>query len=335
MKAILIPLGLLFFWSLAFAVSENNLETDFETVILPFYKNQLQRGEFEGKGGVAISYAKLEIPDERGALVICSGRTESYIKYAEFMYDLRETGFSIYILDHRGQGFSGRMLDDPQKGHVERFEDYDADLKTFLDTVVNARDHAKRFILAHSMGGTIAVMYAVRHPEDLDGLILSSPMLEINTSPLPRIMASLIANTMTVVGMGGAYVPGGGSYKPDKPFEENDVTHSEARYTMARKLVSLHPQIAMGAPTNRWLRESLKAVRQARESAAELGVPVLALQAEMDVVTGPEVIDEFCGNVRDCARVVLTGARHEILMETDEIRDKALASILDFLNTRS
>ena len=35
--------------------------------------------------------------------------------------------------DHRGQGLSGRMLDNPQPGYVESFDDYVQDFKQFYD----------------------------------------------------------------------------------------------------------------------------------------------------------------------------------------------------------
>lgn len=332
MRIILTLLVLIFSCSHGFAVTEESLHTALDADILPFYTTQLQSGVFEGKDDVPISYVKLEMPGEKGALVISGGRTESHIKYAELIYDLRQAGFSIYILDHRGQGFSGRMLDDPHKGHVESFEDYVTDLKTFVDTVVNARNHPARFILAHSMGATMAVIYAARHPDDFDGLILCAPMLQLNTRLIPEVVALFLANGVTVLGMGNAYVPGGAKYDPFGPFEENELTHSQIRFSIRRELISRHPQIALRGPTNRWLRESLKAARQARDTAVKIEVPVLLLQAEMDTAVRPKGQDEFCRRTKDCTKVALAGARHEILLERDDVRDKALAYILDFLN---
>ena len=64
-------------------------------------------------------------------IVVCPGRIESYIKYAELAYDLFHLGFDVLIIDHRGQGLSGRMLPDTHRGHVDNFSDYVDDLAAF------------------------------------------------------------------------------------------------------------------------------------------------------------------------------------------------------------
>jgi pimeloyl-ACP methyl ester carboxylesterase len=40
-------------------------------------------------------------------------------------------GFDVLIIDHRGQGLSGRMLSDTHRGHVDNFSDYVDDLAAF------------------------------------------------------------------------------------------------------------------------------------------------------------------------------------------------------------
>ncbi len=74
-------------------------------------------------------------------VVICPGRIESYVKYAELAYDLFHLGFDVLIIDHRGQGRSGRLLADPHLGHVNRFNDYVDDLAA-LATGSSARSVA-------------------------------------------------------------------------------------------------------------------------------------------------------------------------------------------------
>lgn len=49
---------------------------------------------------------------------------ESYVKYPEVAYDLFQQGYDVIVLDHRRQGRSGRLLEDGNRGHVIKFDDY-------------------------------------------------------------------------------------------------------------------------------------------------------------------------------------------------------------------
>ena len=138
-------------------------------------------------------------PGSDKGIVISNGRTESFIKYKEVVYDLWHAGYSVYVFDHRGQGFSGRILQPASEGssseakralreigHVERFNDYVDDLKTFVDRVVKPDSNRNLALLTHSMGGAIASLYLQKHSGDFAAAVLMSPMHEPNISPLPR-----------------------------------------------------------------------------------------------------------------------------------------------------
>lgn len=334
-KMLLILLWIFLTPSLCLPVNENELHSALVDRILPFYDQQLQHGEFKGRENLPIYYAKHEVPQEKGALIIVSGRGESCIKYAELIYDLRQAGFSIYILDHRGQGFSGRILADSLKGHVEHFDDYVTDLKTFIDTVVNAHSHPYRFILAHSMGGTVAAIYAARYIGDLDGLILSSPMLKISAGPMPQAVMVFMLRVFIYLGKGDAYIYGGGIFNPEAPFEGNNLTHSQARYEMNNTLRLSRPEIKLGAPTNQWTLEALEAARRARKLAAKIRIPVLLLEAKDDTVVDLSGLEKFHRLAENSVKISFNGAYHEILMERDDIRDKAKLRILEFLEQHS
>ena len=56
----------------------------------------------------------------KGSIVISVGRAESSISYYETAKSFLDIGYSpIYVIDHRGQGLSERILDNDQKSHVE------------------------------------------------------------------------------------------------------------------------------------------------------------------------------------------------------------------------
>ena len=88
----------------------------------------------------------------RGSLLFLPGRADFYEKYLETLAYYADAGWHVTAIDWRGQGASGRLLDDPQVGHIDDFATWIADLRTFWDAW--KRDTpAPHVVLAHSMGG--------------------------------------------------------------------------------------------------------------------------------------------------------------------------------------
>ncbi len=315
----------------AFGISEADFQQEYHALVEPFF-DTFKEGSFSGAGGIRISYAARVLDNETGALVILHGKSESYIKYAELAYDLRKLGLSLYLMDHRGMGFSERIVsDDPQRVHVDRFGDYVADVKQFVDSVVNSVPHQRVALIAHSLGGAVAARYLERYPDDFDAAVLSSPMLQINTDPFPEAAALFIASLAVAAGSGKEYAIGQGP-RPEPCFDNNTVTHSRPRWSVwEESLLPAYPEIACGGASYRWVQASLCASRAARLQAYAVRIPVLLFQAGEDVIVKPEGQDLFCAAAQDCTAVYFDGARHEILMEKDSIRDRALAEIMAFL----
>jgi len=330
-KCITFLTALLFVPGAVFGISESDFTQEYDAAVLPFFES-FESGSFSGVDDIRISYVRHEVPEEAGALVILHGKSESRIKYAELAYDLRGLGYSLYLMDHRGMGFSERIVtDDTQRVHVDQFSDYVSDLKRFVDTVVNSVPHRRLVFLSHSMGGLIAALYLEQYPGDVDAAVLSAPMLRINTGSYPEPVAFLIASLGTALGLGREYALGQGP-RQDPVFETNTVTHSRARWSLWEEtLIPAHPEIKSGGTSYCWVRNSLFATWTARLQAGEVAVPVLLFQAGEDTFVKPDGQDDFCSAAGDCREVYFDGARHEILMETDAIRDRALAEIIDFL----
>lgn len=311
--------------------NEKIFRRKYETQVLPFYRSG-RFGEFPGVGGVKIRYVTFQKQNGSGALVVLPGKSETYLKYAEFFYDLQELPLSLYSMDHRGMGFSERMLPDRLKMHVEHFDDYLQDVRTFLDTVVKAGGYERLFVLGHSTGSLIAALILESHPEEFQAGILCSPLFDLNVGPIPGFVLRVLARLLDRPGRHEEYSIGQKNIER-LPFEKNTISHSFPRWSLwEQEIIPNTEAIQFGGVTNRWIRESLMAGYRAVRGAGQIKAPVLLLQAEQDSLTKAGAQDRFCRRVPLCRKVLLQGARHEILIEREDIRTAAITHIKAFLN---
>ena len=316
-------------------------EARFAQEVQPLWARQVQRGHFDGKDGLRLAYAAVRVPDERAAVVIVSGRTENLLKYQEVVADLVRQRYSVYIHDHRGQGFSQRLLpDEPHKGHVVDFEDYVDDLQTFIDQVVRRDPHPRLLLLAHSMGGAIATRHLQRFPGSFAAAALSSPMHQPNA----RIIFTADSGCEWFKWTGWVFSEAWAGARPSpyahQPYDaqRNEYTHSAQRWAQVLAAENAHPEVRLGGPTRGWARQACLVSDTLIEQAARVRTPVLVLQAGEDSAVTPEGQNEFCaalaaGGHQRCeggAPMRIDGARHELLIEADVHRVRALATILDF-----
>ena len=80
--------------------------------------------------------------------------------------------------------------------------------------------------------------------------------------------------------------------------------------------------IRMGHPTVHWIVETVRMTKWIQRHTDRLSVPILVLKASEDAYVNGRGIDRFCKGVADCRKVEFTGSWHEMLIETDDIRDQ-------------
>lgn len=289
---------------------------------------------FVGAAGGRVRYTLQNREGARGIVVVVTGRTEWLEKYLEVARDLQKSGCAVCLYDHFGQGGSDRPLPDPQKGHIDDFSFYVNDLNTFIEKVTGHYPERPVVLLGHSMGGAIATLAVAARPEIADGLILVSPMLQINTGwLLPPLLGEMLAALVCRLGGGNSYVWGGGQFRADLPFVGNELTGDAERFARNQQMVVDRSELALGSPTFGWLRQAYRGMRWARRSAGRLNCPVLLLAGLADAVVSVSAMLSFARRLPRCTVKRYAGARHEVLMERDEVRRKAIAEILGFIDT--
>ncbi len=271
----------------------------------------------------------------RGTIVLLHGRTEFIEKYFETINDLRRRGFAVATFDSRGQGGSTRLLRNPRKGHVRDFADHVNDFETFMQEVVLPDCPPPYHVLGHSTGGLIALLSAERLRTQIDRMVLTAPLLALTYSS-PKWLARITGFLMHF-GLGEAFAPGAGATLIQmQPFAGNLLTSDPERYQRALDVVDADPSVGVGGATIGWVNSAMRACCRVAESdfAEKVPMPVLITLGGADTIVSNYAAEEFARRARTAAHLRIPGARHEILMETNQYRDQFWVAFDAFIEGR-
>jgi lysophospholipase len=206
---------------------------------------------------------------------------------------------------------------------VEDFSEYDRDLEMFMSEIVLPDCPPPYFALAHSMGGNVLLRAACRQDCWFERIVLTAPMLELTGRRTPAPLIAGICELAVFLGLGDAYIPGGGDAGWEaEPFEDNPLTSDERRYVRNREILHKAPELGLGAPTLAWARAACASMHHVTGHAfpARVHVPVLMLAAGRDAVVSSRAVEMLAAQLRAGAFIPLATARHEILQARNPVR---------------
>jgi lysophospholipase len=293
-------------------------------------------GYLKGKRGARLRFARWpsSLKQRHGTVCVFPGRSEFIEKYFEVVGELRRRGFTVAVLDWRGQGGSSRLLKNTLKGHVRDFADYEDDVTRFMNEVALPDCPPPYYALAHSMGGIVLLKAATMRGVWFSRMVITAPMLKIVNLPMPPGAVAALAGALTLCGFGRSIVPGGmKDYRACQVFEDNPLTSDRERFLRNLSVLGAAPELAVGPPTIGWLHTALGAMA-AVDSAKfpnRLRVPVLMLAAGDDQIVSSKAVEDFASRLKVGAQILLRGSRHEILQEKDLIREQFWAAFDAFV----
>jgi len=270
-------------------------------------------GTFKSGDGLNIFYRNARAPSERASLVIVHGLGEHSGRYGHVVDRLLPKGISIWALDHRGHGRS-----DGKRGHILSFGEYPDDVGSFLNLVrKDTPSGSKCFLLGHSMGGLIAIDFAIRHPQSVDGLITSSPGLGMRVrvpaikSALGKIMSGIWPGLSLNNGLDATKISHDG--KVVRAYESDPLVHDRV--------------------SARWFTEFLGAMERVNELAWKIEVPVLMQVAGDDRLVDANSSKIFFQKltVSDKTLHFYDGLYHEIYNEAENQRRMVLTDLEQWL----
>ena len=266
--------------------------------------------------------------NNKKALLILPGMSEPASKYWELYDDIKDLGHDILIWDHLGQGQSDYISStlDPQKIYVDDYDRYVSSLESFIKSI--RKDYDSIDVIAHSMGGHILMLILYTNNNLVDKIVLSAPMVRMKLS----IPSFIIRIVLSLFYSPEDWAPSQGPYRY-RGLSESRVSQSQQRIDDYHQLLTDKPQLQRGGVTAGWILSSLDSTKRMSQLQdwGKIENSVLILQAENDhfVVNQPAKI--ICLQMKSCKAETFKESKHEIFMEKEAIRKKALNRTRAFL----
>jgi alpha-beta hydrolase superfamily lysophospholipase len=266
-------------------------------------------GTFAGVGGVTVYYQRSTPSQDppRGVVLIAHGYAEHLGRYGDLVAHLAARGIASAALDHRGHGRSGGP-----RGHCRDFHEVVTDLHTLAEHAARWWPGTPRFLFGHSMGGLIAILYLLRHPETVSAGAVSAPALRLPGDG-PRSVRWVAAVL--------------GRVAPRVPLRTSIDASALSRDPAVGQAYIADPLVHRRA-TAGFLRALIAAQAIVRLEAPRLRVPLLILQGDADRVVDPAGAGEFAARLTGPHElVVLPGYFHELLNEPPAERAQVKAAL--------
>jgi lysophospholipase len=273
--------------------------------------------------------------EPRGSLLFLPGRGDAYEKYLETLDHWAGRGWNVTAADWRGQAGSGRLGRDPVTGHVDDFAIWIDDLASLWSTWRTERP-GPHVLIGHSMGGHIVLRALAERRVDPAAAVLSAPMLGFAGPRLPGGLLHKAARLMARIGD-----PARPAWKwSEKPGQLPAgrialLTHDADRYADEIWWREQRPELVMGPGSWGWVAQAYASMQGLDRPGVLEGIdtPVLLFGTSVDrLVSWPAIVS--AAQRLPHAELVTFGpeAAHEILRESDPVRDRALTEIDRFLD---
>lgn len=292
---------------------------------------------FNLNGDNKLRVAFWNLSSSKGTIFLQSGRTEFIEKYYEVISEFIDRGYAVAMMDWRGQGLSSRVSKNIRIGHIDNFKTFDDDFIKIVEECFKTKCPSPFIGFGHSMGGCLLASYFISEKNVLEKCILCAPMVSVRANAMSRRIVKLLG-LLDNIGYGSFPMQ-----KPswdsedgwiEEPFEDNALTTDRERFERSFKFLKKCPELGVKGITVGWLKHALNRTNQFKKIQWNIAIkrPLLLLDATEDKLVNSHLNKELLGQ-SDLVEIKSLKSQHEIMMETDEIRDEAWKSIDNFLNS--
>lgn len=253
--------------------------------------------------------------EPKAAVLIIHGLAEHSGRYAHLAEKLNESGYAAYTFDGRGHGKSSTPK---PTAYFANMDDYLKDVDGIFKKMKASVGNIPCFLFGHSMGGGIAVHYALQYRPTVKGILLSGAALAPgdDISPL-LISASKVLSLLT----------------PKLKVMQLD----ETKLSRDPEVIARHradPLIYREKIPARTGAELLRTLNYIQPSMQDFDYPVLIMHGTADVLTnvaGSKLLYERAGST-DKTLKLYEGFYHEIINELG--KEQVMSDMIEWLDAR-
>ena len=286
------------------------------------------------RNGRRIHFGSVFPEDEKpDAIIVClPGLSEFSEKYFEVARDCLKRNYAFWVIDWMGQGYSDRYITNSHKRSSYGFQNDIDDLHELIvgyikhSSVRTDKGRIPLAMLGHSMGGNIGLHYLSQHPGVFECAAFTAPLLGVKA--LIDIRYPTLTTKLAYWIMGKRYVPGGSDWNA---LLRDDAAPGMFSFDPVR--AALHnawcladPKLQVGSPTYGWLYHAHQSCLSLNkpQTLSAIQTPCLIALAGHEAYVDNAAIRAAVDQIPQANLLELPDAAHEILMETDTVRDRFL-----------
>lgn len=231
----------------------------------------------------------------RAVVCLSHGWGEHSLRYKEWANRFVQDEYAFVTWDHYGHGQS-----EGKRGHIPNYKVFMEEINLVISKANQLFPGIPVVLYGHSMGGNIAINFALRESNPIDLLIATSPWIELTNEP-SKFMGGLVRILNRIA-------PG---LQITAPLNADGISHVAEEVKLYKTDPLNHSKI-----TPRLLTEISDGGKYAIQNIGKLRKPFLLLTGDADPITSYNASRKLLADCSTCSFIPFKDMYHELHNET-------------------